>query len=364
MYECSKNHEITKLPDSLGKSNNDLSTTETTPIIFVTGAARSGTTMLARLLGAHSEIYTFNELHFFGDLVEPQDANRKLNYNQSVNLCTVLVARCLRGLFCNTPNANERRIAATIIDDLDHGTMTPKAIFAAVIRETAEANAKRMICEQTGRNIFYVKTLLELFPNSKIINIVRDPRAVLASQKGRWRMRRMGANHLPISEMLRNRVNYHPFTIVRLWIRAGMQAIKYSKHNRFLIIRYEDLIVDPKGYARRLCEFLNITYEPAMIDIPLWGSSNISHNGKKNGISIEAAEKWRENLSISEVMICEKMTKNLMQYFNYKPEYIKNFVPIKTIPFFLSFPLHALAVMVVNPRRAIIQLKALAKARQ
>ena len=36
--------------------------------IFVVGSSRSGTTMMGRILGSHTDIFTFNELHFFGTI--------------------------------------------------------------------------------------------------------------------------------------------------------------------------------------------------------------------------------------------------------------------------------------------------------
>ena len=37
-------------------------------MIFVVGNSRSGTTMMGRILGQHPDVYTFGELHFFGQL--------------------------------------------------------------------------------------------------------------------------------------------------------------------------------------------------------------------------------------------------------------------------------------------------------
>ena len=361
IYE-DKNENTNSSKNMISNSGN-VSEFDTIPIIFVTGASRSGTTMLARMLGAHSTIFTFRELHYFGDLVEAQATESKLSNIRAVNLAAILVARSLRGVYCNQPNADERRIGKKIIDRLNSDGMTPREIFAEVMHQATDAHHKMIACEQTGRNIFYAERLLAIYPTAKVVNIVRDPRAVLSSQKNRWKMRQLGANHLPRREMLRAWVNYHPFTIAKLWIRATRQAIRLSNHPRFLTIRFEDLTADPEYRTRKLCEFLNLAFESPMIDIPLWGSSNLFHNGEKKGISKEVTEKWRENLSISEVMVCEKMTKDLMQYFNYKPEQSKKTGMIKTIPFLLSFPFHALAVMVVNPRRAWIQVKALAKVR-
>ncbi|MGY8989337.1 MAG: sulfotransferase, partial [Flavobacteriales bacterium] len=36
--------------------------------IFVVGNSRSGTTMMGRIIGKHSSVFTFKELHFFGQL--------------------------------------------------------------------------------------------------------------------------------------------------------------------------------------------------------------------------------------------------------------------------------------------------------
>ena len=40
-------------------------------MIFVVGNSRSGTTMMGRILGKHPSVYTFGELHFFGQLCAP-----------------------------------------------------------------------------------------------------------------------------------------------------------------------------------------------------------------------------------------------------------------------------------------------------
>lgn len=36
--------------------------------IFIVGNSRSGTTMMGRILGNHTDVFTFHELHFFEQL--------------------------------------------------------------------------------------------------------------------------------------------------------------------------------------------------------------------------------------------------------------------------------------------------------
>ena len=44
--------------------------------IFIVGSSRSGTTMLSRMLGSHSQIHAFEELHFF-NLLNTKDQSAK-----------------------------------------------------------------------------------------------------------------------------------------------------------------------------------------------------------------------------------------------------------------------------------------------
>ena len=52
--------------------------------IFVVGNSRSGTTMMGRILGNHPDIFTFKELHFFGQLWCSNETNNRLNRKEYV----------------------------------------------------------------------------------------------------------------------------------------------------------------------------------------------------------------------------------------------------------------------------------------
>ena len=112
-----------------------------------------------------------------------------------------------------------------------------------------------------------------MFPDAVVINIVRDPRDVLLSQKNKWHRRFLGARNIPLTEAIRAWANYHPYTIARLWVAAVRTAMRYVGHPRFVSIRYEDLLKQPEETIRSLCSVTGLAFTEEMLDVPQVGSS-------------------------------------------------------------------------------------------
>jgi len=335
-----------------------------TEIVFVTGASRSGTSMLARLLGAHSKIHAPHELHYFGELCDVRESQQRLPELALLDLVATLLGRQARGLWEGRPTVAEHETARRIIDNIAAEDRTAAKAFSATLRAMAENEGKSIVCEQTPRNIFYAEQLLQWYPAARVIHIIRDPRGVLASQKNRWKLRQLGARHLPLHEMLRNWVNYHPITMTRLWIKATEAALRLSSHERVLVIRFEDLAADPEAGARQISDFIGVKFERPMLDLPRWGSSNLTHSSDEKGISQQVGEEWRRSLPAAHALVCERMAGSLMTRLGYSAEYDRKLNPIVMLPSLLAYPLHAAAVVLFNPGRAWIQFQAMSGLRK
>jgi hypothetical protein len=319
--------------------------------------------MLARLFGGHSQVFTLHETHYFGDLCDLDDADSALDTPSLTKLGAFILARHERGLWSGDPLPSEFERARAVATCLPEDERNAAGIFAAVTLRLAESAGKALPCEQTPRNVFYARRLLDLYPNARIIHIVRDPRAVLASQKNRWRMKELGAPHLPAWEMLRNRVNYHPITISKLWIAANREALALENESRFRLVRFEDLAAAPEATVRSLCDFADLDFEADMLDLPRWGSSNLSHSTDKRGISSDVVDQWGHVLTDAEIAVCERLTRSMMHRFAYEPmsSAPRSFAGIGLV--LGSYPVHLAAVIAVNPSRAWIQAKALYRRR-
>lgn len=325
--------------------------------LFVTGASRSGTTMLGRLFGRHSAVRTFRELHFFGGLCQVADGEAERSPEEARDLAATIISRVRDDVWRARITDEDRALADRLLSEDDQAP-TNFRVYSVVAAHMAGVEGKSIGCEQTPRNIFYAQALLDHFPDAHVVHIVRDPRAVLASQKNRSMMRANGADKVPRREMLRTRVNYHPFTMCKLWNQATTAAQRLRDHPRVHILRFEALVESPETEMASLCAALGLRYEPDMLNVPFWGSSNAAHSGasEARGVSKEAVSAWSEILTEAEVHTVERLSGEWMDRYGYARQ--PTAPPLAArLWSYLTFPFHAVGVVAVNPMRALTLIR-------
>jgi hypothetical protein len=331
-------------------------------IIFITGASRSGTTLMSFILRNHSQIFGLKETHYFGEFWDPGKQETNSNEHQLVSGAAAILARQEQGILAARPTKTDLARANEFVEALPVHDRTPESVFANVTKTLALKAGKTIPCEQTPRNIFYADALLKTYPNARIVHMMRDPRAVMASQKKRWQRRRLTTDTkgFPLAQSLRVWVNYHPYTIARLWNRASQAAISLKSHPRFTLVRFEDLLEEPEKVIRSLCDDIDVGYEQTMLEV---GQINSSHQssvgGARKGLHKNAIDTWKSTLSGSDVAITERLCNQLMKQFGYTTYHRLHSAKYNEIPYMLSYLLHLLGVLIVNPRRAWIQFKAM-----
>ena len=286
-------------------------------MIFVVGNSRSGTTMMGRILGKHPDVYTFGELHFFGQLCAPPFSSALPKAN-ALKLAAAL--HCVQREGYRT-HGNPRRFlkeAEVFLDGLTEYPETPAHLFSAFLhRETAEKD-KTLPCDQTPRNVFYIKDILEMYPEARIINMIRDPRDVLLSQKRKWKRRFLGGSDMPMKETFRDWVNYHPITISHIWRTAVSAADQFANHERVTSIYFEELLTHPEITVKHVCNFANISYTDTMLQVPQVGSSVATDKPEQLGINPHRAHSWQQGeLSSAEIYLNQTITAALMKKHNY-----------------------------------------------
>jgi hypothetical protein len=278
-------------------------------MIFVVGNSRSGTTMMARILGRHSQVFCFSELHVFEQLLAADNLACGISREDAQALIGRVLSIQKHGFFHPHVPSNYLTNAEGIIKGLvanASGRFDPAQVLRAVLLHETNRNGKRIPCEQTPRNLFYLEEILAAYQNARVIYMVRDPRDVLLSQKNKWRRRFLGARNIPVPEAVRSWANYHPFTIAKLWCANERVARRFANDRRMVQVKFEDLLADPEGQIKIVCAAFALGFEPDMLNVPVIGSSLGQDEPERTGVDASRMGGWRRGgLSAEEIAICQ-----------------------------------------------------------
>lgn len=303
--------------------------------VFIVGNSRSGTTMLSRIFGNHPETHSFNELHFFGNL----DGKQLSNADLAKELLDIERSNFLKKV---SKDKHWHEINKILINPEN-----PLEVFQQFLTyETLRNKALVAVC-QTPTNIYHLDKILDSFNKVKIINMVRDPRDVLLSQKNKWKRKFLGANEIPFFEMLRARFNYHPYTISKMWNTAVKRGS--LKHKNIQTIKFEDILQQPEKTIRDLCKFIGLSFDSRMLQVANIGSSR-KQDQLAETIDSSKVFNWKSGgLSVSEIIISEKVNKEIIDQLGYEKSN-KTF-GLGLIYQFIKYPFHIFMVLLFNLHR-------------
>lgn len=159
----------------------------------------------------------------------------------------------------------------------------------------------------------YIPHFLEIFPNGKIIIVMRDPRAIIASFKKLTFM--PGHLYLNIIFNWIDFINYlHEYQNV---------YPKTSMH----IVKLEDLHLYPETFVPKLVHFAGEKFDPIMLQPDRWPEKlderydkvNLSAHTKKKvyGFEPKRNEIWKETLEPSEIELIELIAGDSIELAGY-----------------------------------------------
>ncbi len=320
-------------------------------IIFIVGNSRSGTTMMLRIFNNHPQLMVLNELHFFEQLWAPEDKGKTISKEQAVELAAKLMLTQRIGYMTHDQDFTRfNQEAAIMVNEIGKELLTAEEVFQYFTQREVALNGKSVVCEKTPQNVFYLKEIFDLYPNAKIINMVRDPRAILLSQKNKWNRRNLGGNYMTKREALRLRINYHPVTISKLW-NAAIHAANLFKHDsRMITLRFEDLLEQPEASLQLVCQHIGVDFDANMLNITQ-ESSSIEQDTKEIGFRKERASNWKKGgLNTTERWICQQMCETDLKQQHYELEKIRpNYLML--FYYYLSFPVKISLALLMNLNR-------------
>jgi len=206
-------------------------------------------------------------------------------------------------------------IAGRLIEDraaiLSRDVSTFSRMTDAIMSAKAERMGKPRWGDKTPYYISHIDELWSLFPQSKIIHLVRDGRDVVVSQRNvEWM-----SDNVP--------------KLARDWqwkttLCHKVGVVKGPEY--FLEARYEDLVVDTDGILRKICDFLGESYAPEMMEFQQGGDENVPEESRKwhqNSVRAPDPSKlgaWKKKLSVADRIIFEQNAGEALDLFGYQRE--------------------------------------------
>ena len=270
--------------------------------IFVVGTGRSGTTLLQLMLNAHPSIAICGELHYFDEiqhikrLLPSLDSHHSIEQLHSYIQRTETASRLLDG---------ERIFGAGIERLKQDPSPSYEKFLKYVLEEYAQAEGARRFGEKTPANVRYILDILSIFPNARIVHLIRDPRDVVASRL-----------EMPWAS---NSLLVH---IVK-WRAEVCSASDFSDMTEnYMELLYEDLIEQPECKLKKICQFLGEEYSDAMLEFHQTAKnyirSDISFEKTSNPLNSTALGRWKNDLTGPQVFIIQSMLGPAMKVLGYE----------------------------------------------
>ena len=278
--------------------------------IFIVGVGRSGTTLLQSMLHAHRQLAFTPETHF----VRRYLARRKmaaLLRKKDGDMFLKLIHRD------NDLNRLEFDLEDILTELRRNGDLSLDSFYRGILERTREQKGATLVGDKDPKNIEYLPLIHHHFPDAFVIHIVRDPRAVtLSRMRAEWSSHRSFLSHV---------------IIYNLQIHKGRDDGRALFGNHYYEIIYEDLVTNPEAECRRLCQWLDIPYDPGMLDFSKTSHEIIKGREIKwkedcfKPVQTANKDKWSGGLTRRQICAIETMTAQWFDHFGYrKSGYLKD----------------------------------------
>jgi hypothetical protein len=272
---------------------------------FIIGSGRSGNTLLRAILFSHRDIAIPPESYVLGTVVRSFPQISYLNWE------TVL--RMVVSTFANYPefytwktNLEEVFLAGKKLPKKNQGL---DKIIDLVYRSYIEQNKPeaRRWGDKTPLNVFHLWWIDRIFPKAQYIHIIRDGRDV-------------------VSSYLKAGIYKKVEKTAERWSKSVYFSRNFGNslvHDRYIEIRYEDLVQNPEKEIKKICVFLKIEYSEKMLNVrkrfDKLGDATHSkhHKNLSKPITTKSIGKWKKNLNERQKIIVTRLLGSRLKEFHY-----------------------------------------------
>ena len=251
-----------------------MNSTEKQNFIFLVGNQRSGTTLITRLLDGHKDVLSlYGESHFFSKIEKIKnfsDIEQKFlhlmgrPYDYQVNWKQDFTTSIDRNknwhqtefwetIQKKSPDIKgEEEILKKAIEKGDEREIFSKIVEIYQKNFWPHEQTPKYVLEKTPGNEFYLEKIFTLFPEAKILHIVRDPFDVIESILKR-----------KDDKQREKKIMGYIFH----WKESFREGIKWKqkKLNNYYFFKHENLVNNTEEEIKRICNFLDIEFDNILL---------------------------------------------------------------------------------------------------
>jgi hypothetical protein len=281
------------------------------PYLFVVGAARSGTTLLQRMLDAHPQLAVVNETYWL-----PRKFREQTGLTRAGLVTPALLPKLLASPKFSRIGVSEEDLVGLCSDS------TPvryEQFVARIFDLYAARREKQFAGDKTPGYVRRIGQIHSLWPRARFVHIIRDPRDLCLSML-EWRSGQRTAGQFGTWEMdpVISTALYWKFSV-----SVGREAGESIGRSLYREVRYEALVSSPEHELEQTCRFLGLPYAEEMVRF---------HEGKtrrKPGRSSKAQwlpptvglRDWQTQLPASEVERIEATAGGLLRDLGYATQF-------------------------------------------
>jgi hypothetical protein len=208
------------------------------PAPFIVGVTRSGTTLLRLMLDAHPEMAIPPETHFVPQLIK-KTRKRGISCEEAHGVVT---GHRQWGDFGLDSGELLRRYCA--LERID-----PESTVRAFFELYAEREGKPRWGDKTPNYVKRMKQIERTIPEARFVHMIRDGRDAALS-----RFKRLLKDPPPIE------------TVAERWVKKIEGARADAEDlDHYIEVQYEHLVRDTETELRRVCEFLELNWDPSIL---------------------------------------------------------------------------------------------------
>jgi hypothetical protein len=276
--------------------------------VFIVGAPRSGTTLLAAVLAAHSRLSCGPETHFFRRLASV-DATQLVEDKRWPETAVTFITSISHSGF--TGHESKQLLEkyqldpTAIVAYLQARPPSIPAILGSITEQYMHHQGKQRWVEKTPDHLLHLPLIRRYFPNAPIVRIMRDPRDVaLSLTKVPW-----GAKSF-----------LEALLFWRKWDDASQTF--FTDDSCSYTLHFEALMAAPQDEVQKLSAFIGEKFEENMLDTSQTARDVNSRNvpwkanvGKPFDASRAGA--WRTDLTLNQVQLAEALLGDRLTAYGY-----------------------------------------------